>query len=178
MNLLMVLGRTDEAIREMRIAKKSDPLSPEVQYFLAYGLTLKGRYDEAASHCEKLPADYPSEPECRGRALLGQGKVPEALQVLARLCCRGNRGYLGYAFARAGRREEAQNIACQARAQPFNEALAYAGLGDKEPTLEVMDRMAILGPARVGRDLAFPEFAFGRDDPRVKAVLRRVGLPN
>ena len=34
MNLLIVLGRTDEAVREMRLAEKSDPPSPELQYFL------------------------------------------------------------------------------------------------------------------------------------------------
>ena len=30
LNLLIVLGRTDEAVREMWVAEKSDPLSPEV----------------------------------------------------------------------------------------------------------------------------------------------------
>ena len=81
MNLLIVLGRTDEAVREMRLAEKSDPLSPQLQYFLAYGLTLARHYDEAASHCEKLPADYPAKPECLGRARLGQGRIEEALRV-------------------------------------------------------------------------------------------------
>lgn len=42
MNLLMILGRTDEAIREMRIAGKSDPLSTEMQYFLHMGSRWRG----------------------------------------------------------------------------------------------------------------------------------------
>ncbi|HKE29054.1 MAG TPA: tetratricopeptide repeat protein [Bryobacteraceae bacterium] len=177
-DLLMVLGRTDEAIREMRIAEKADPLSPDVHYYLAYGLTLKGRYDEAASHCEKLPGDYLAKPECLGRALLGQGKITEALQVLAPLCCRGNRGYLGYAYARAARREDAQKLLAALSPNPFNEALVYAGLRDKEKTIEALDRMEILGPLRIGRTLTFPEFAFVRDDPRIKDVRKAVGLPN
>ena len=178
MYLLMPLGRFEEAIRELRIAEKSDPLSAEVQYFLAFGLMFERRYDEAASHCAKLPADYRDKPECVGRTLVAQGRTTEALQVLAQLCCRGNRGYLGYAYARAGRVEEAQQLLAKLAPNPFNEALVYAGLGDKQRTLEALDRMAVLGPVRVGRELAFPEFAFVRDGPRFNALRKRVGLPN
>ena len=178
MYLLMPLGRFDEAIGELRIAERSDPLSAELQQFLAFGLMLERRYAEAASHCANLPADYRNKPECMGRALLAQGRTAEAIQVMAELCCRGNRGYLGYAYARAGRTEEAQKLLAQLAPNPFNEALVYAGLNDKERTLEALDRMAILGPVRVGRELAFPEFAFVRDDPRIDALRKRVGLPN
>jgi len=179
MNLLIVLGRTDEAVREMRLAEKSDPLSPELQYFLAYGLTLARHYDEAAFHCEKLPADYRQKPECLGRARLGQGRIEEALRVLAPLRDRrrGNSGYLGYAYARAGRRDEAEKLAAEVAPNPFNEALVYAGLSDKGRTLEAIERMAVLGPLRVGRALAFPEFGFIRDDPRMRPLRKRIGLP-
>jgi tetratricopeptide (TPR) repeat protein len=174
----MPLGRFDEAIRELRTAERSDPLSAEVQYFLAFGLMLEQRYGEAASHCVKLPADYRDKQECVGRALLAQGRTTEAIQVMAQLCCRGNRGYLGYAYARAGRIEEAQKLLAQLAPNPFNEAMVYAGLGDKQRTLDALERMAILGPVRVGRELEFPEFAFVRADPRVNALRKRVGLPN
>ena len=178
MYLLMPLGRFDEAIRELRVAEKSDPLSAEVQDFLAFGFMLERRFSEAASHCANLPTDYRGRPECVGRALLAQGRTTEAIQVMAELCCRGNRGYLGYAYARAGRTDEAQKLLAQLAPNPFNEALVYAGLDDKERTLEALDRMAILGPVRVGRELEFPEFAFVRDDPRINALRKRVGLPN
>ena len=178
MYLLMVLGRFDEAIRELRIAERSDPLSAEIKYFLAFGLMLEGRYGEAASYCANLPADSRLKPECVGRTLLAQGRTTEAIQVMAELCCRGNRGYLGYAYARAGKTEEARQLLGKLAPNPFNEALVYAGLGDKQGTLEALERMAILGPVRVGRELAFPEFAAVRDDPRIYALRRRVGLPN
>jgi TolB-like protein/Flp pilus assembly protein TadD len=178
MNLLAVLGRTDEAVREMRVAEKSDPLSPEIQYFLAYVLTSARRYDEAAAHCEKLSADYQQKAECLGRARLGQGRIEEALQVLAPLRYRGNGGYLGYAYARAGHRTEAEKTAAEIAPNPFNEALVYAGLGDRKRTLDALDRMTKLGPLRIGRALTFPEFAFVRDDPQIKDVRKAVGVPN
>ena len=90
---------------------------------------------------------------------------------------RGNRGYLGYAYARAGRREDAEKVAAEIAPNPFNQALVFAGLGDRDRTLDALERMAVLGPVRIGRALTFQEFAFVRDDPRVKALRKKVGLP-
>jgi TolB-like protein/Flp pilus assembly protein TadD len=175
--VLLVLGRTEEALHQLRIAEKTDPLSSEVHYFLAYTLTSARRYDEAAAQCEKLPEDYPAKSECLGRARLGQGRIGEAIQVLAALADRGNRGYLGYAYARAGRREDAEKIAADVSPNPFNQALVFAGLGDRERTLEALERMDVLGPVRIGRALTFPEFAFVRGDPRIRALRMKIGLP-
>lgn len=156
MYLLMPLGRFDEAIRELRIAERSDPLSAKVQDFLAFRFMLERRYGQAASHCANLPADYRDKPACTGRARLAEGRTTEAIQVMAELCCRGNRGYLGYAYARGGRTEEAEKLLAQLAPNPFNEALVYAGLGDKQRTLEALERMAILGPVRVGGESNCP----------------------
>ncbi len=59
---------------------------------------------------------------------------------------------------------------------PFNHALIYAGFGDKDRTFAALD-LAAGGPFRIGRALTFPEFAFLRGDPRVKALRKKVGLP-
>ena len=59
----------------------------------------------------------------------------------------------------------------------FQYALAFAGLGDKEKTVETLEGMANLGPVRLGRDLTYPEFGLVRGDPRVKALRKKVGLP-
>jgi len=172
--LLVVLGRNEEALHELRIAERSDPLSSDVQDRLGLIFIFGGHYDEAAGHCEKLPADYRPKIECLGRARLGQGRIDEAIQVLATI---GNRGYLGYAYAKADRREDAEKVAAEIAPNPFNQALVFAGLGDRDRTLDALERMAVLGPVRVGRTLAFPEFAFVRGDPRIKALRKRVGLP-
>jgi hypothetical protein len=34
------------------------------------------------------------------------------------------------------------------------------------------------GPVRLGRNLTYPEFALIRGDPRVKALRKKVGLPD
>jgi TolB-like protein/Flp pilus assembly protein TadD len=179
MYLLLPLGRIEEAVRQMRLAEKTDPLSPQVQSGLAYVLLSAGQYDEAASHCDKL-----ADPtQCLGRARLGQGKFREAVDILAAAVNRGvpqgdpTRGYLGHAYARAGHRKQAEQLAEAQRSFAFHQALVFAGLGDKDRTFEALDRMTPLGPARIGRALALPEFELIRGDPRLKAFRKKVGLP-
>ena len=145
------------------------------QQISAFVLISAGRYDESAEHCQKLPADYPTKSECLGRALLGQGRIDDAIHVLATA---DSPGYLGYAYARAGRRVEAEELATAKAQNNFNRALIFAGLGDKDRTFEALDRMTQLGPFRVGRMLTFPELALLRGDPRVKELRKKAGLPN
>jgi TolB-like protein len=181
--LLLPLGRIQEALNQLRMGERFDQLSPAGHYSFGYVLISAGRFDEAAAQCDKLPSDFPARSECLGRVRYGQGRIGEAIQILAaefnRGVSAGNpvRGYLGYAYGRAGRREEAENLAAATPDRPFNQALTFAGLGEKDRTFEALDRMTVLGPFRMGRALTFPEFALLRSDPRVKALRKKVGLP-
>ena len=85
---------------------------------------------------------------CLGRALVGQGRPEETIRIFIESGDRGSRGYLGYAYARAGRREEAEKLAMDLA--PQQRAVTLAGLGDKERTLEALDRMSVVGPVRMG----------------------------
>jgi tetratricopeptide (TPR) repeat protein len=177
LNLLRSLGRMDEALHQLRIAEKNDPISPQLQFHLGWLLISVGRNDEAAGYCNKLPTDHPNRNMCLGRALLGQERTEEAIGMFIKSDDRGNRSYLGYAYARSGRREEAEKLAIGFSQRPFQQALIFAGLGDKERTLEALDRMTVVGPVRMGSILSQPELALLRGDPRVKTLRKRVGLP-
>lgn len=182
-NLLLPLGRIDEALRQLRTAERADPLSPAVLFRLAWALISAERYGEAADYCQKLPSDQVFRSQCLGRARLGQGSMEEGIRIFATAVNRGVpagaavRGYLGYAYARAGRREEAEKIAAAVSPNPFQQALVFSGLSDKDRAFEALDRMAALGPVRLGRALTYPEFAPLRGDLRLKALRRKVGLP-
>jgi TolB-like protein/Flp pilus assembly protein TadD len=177
MFLLLPLGTIEEALQEARAAAKTDPLSPAVQYSLTYVLFAAGRHEEAAGHCEKVLPHLKSE--CLARVLLGRGRIGEAIQILDADVDRSviAFGVLGYAYARAGRTDEAEKLASDWQRDPIVHAMTFAGLGDKERTLEALTRMAPLGAFRIGRALAFPEFALLRGDPRVNALRKKVGLP-
>jgi adenylate cyclase len=166
--LLLPLGRIDEAVQQMRLAIKADPLSTFAQQLLASNLMSGGKFQEAAAHCA-------ANPECVARVRLGQGRIEEAIQLLSSV---KNSRYLGYAYGKAGRREEAEKLAVAAAPNAYFQALIYAGLGDKERTLDALDSVTQLGGARIGRALNSPEFALLRGDPRVEALRKKVGLPD
>ena len=180
--LLFPLGRIQEAIRQLRIAVKNDPLAPRPRYILANALMAARRFDEAAAYCLSLPDDFTGKYEWLGRVRLGQGRVQEAIQIFENELQRGVdydlsfRGFLGYAYGRAGRRDEAEKMAAQS-SEPYGQALAFAGIGDKKRTIQALERMSVLGPVRLGRDLTYPEFDLVRGDPRLKVLRKKMGLP-
>jgi tetratricopeptide (TPR) repeat protein len=169
-NLLLPRGRIEEAVAQVRLAEKSDPLSPQVQRALARVLFVAGRFDEALTHCQKPCVE----------ALLLQGRAAEAVPILeARfggdLSAAGS-GTLGRAYALAGRREDAERIAT-IQWRPIAQAGIFTALGDKDRAFAALERAIPLGPVRLGRDLTYTQFAPLRGDPRVKALRKKVGLP-
>jgi TolB-like protein/tetratricopeptide (TPR) repeat protein len=172
MALLFPLGRLDEALRQLRIAEQSDPLSSEVQGDIGAVLLSAGRYEEARPYCER--ASGLDRIDCLGRVRLAEGRIDQAIQILAE--ARLPR-WLGYAYGRAGRRDEAERLATPGKGRLLQRALAYAGLADRDRTFEALGQMTVLGPVRLGRTLTFPELAFLRGDSRLKALRRKVGLP-
>ena len=183
LSFLFPLGRIQEAVRQLRIAVRNDPLAPRPRYILANALMAARRFDEAAAYCLSLPSDYPMGNEWLARARLGQGRIQDAIHLLEKPFIGGidyedtTVGFLGYAYGRAGRREEAENLAAKT-SEPFDQALIFIGIGDKERALKALERMAVLGPVRLGRDLTYPEFDFVRGDPRLKVLRKKVGLPD
>jgi len=178
--LLLVVGRNDEAVQQLRMAERADPFSSQVHLGLAWALMSVGRFDDAASHCERMAADEMLKVQCLGRARLGQGRIVEAIQLFAsdpELPRNPQaRGFLGYAYARGGRRQEAEAMATGS--QYANEqALIYAGLGDRNRTLDALERMAAIGPQRLGRYLNSPELASLHHDSRLRSLRLKVGLP-
>jgi tetratricopeptide (TPR) repeat protein len=91
--------------------------------------------------------------------------------------------FLARAYALAGKTDEAQKILAQLKEQsarryvsPYQVAMIYAGLGDKEQTLAWLEKAC---QQRV-HNLVFlkvePELDGLRSDPRFVDLIRRVGL--
>lgn len=177
---LLPLGRIEESVAEMRLAERSDPLSPEIQRVFTHSLFIAGRFDEAIKHCPKPCLD----------ALLIRGSATEAIPILEERL-RGDRSApssaryvpplggeeaaLGVFYARAGRRDDAERMA--KTRNPLAQAEVFIALGDKDRAFEALERAIPFGPVRIGRDLNYPAFATLRGDPRVKALRKKIGLP-
>ena len=89
--------------------------------------------------------------------------------------------YLGYVFAKAGKRGEALDILNKLKTtkeyvSPAELAILYAGLGDKDEALALLQR------AYDEHDLQLKDLRIGlgydslRSDPRFQELLRRIGL--
>jgi tetratricopeptide (TPR) repeat protein len=181
MFLLLPLGRMEEAIRQLRIAEEIGPLSPQTHSALNTALRSAGRFDEAHSHCQKAAANDQQRSVCWAQVLMRQGENEEAVRILeavwsSHLMEPGAQA-LGVAYAKAGRLEDAERIAAMLP-RLASKTQIFGALGDKDRTFEALDRMVPMGPARIGRDfLISPNFAFLRGDPRLKALRKKVGLP-
>jgi TolB-like protein/Flp pilus assembly protein TadD len=178
--LLWVCGRNAEAIEQLRLAEKADPISGLIRFYLGSVLISAERYDEAAAVCSKLPAGRPGRDVCLARAMFAKGNSAQAIQLLANasdaLRNPESRGFLGYFYARAGRRDDAARLAARST-YPNEQALIFAGLGDKDRTFEALDRMQSLGAQRVGIHLNYPEITSSlRGDPRLRALYQKIGL--
>jgi adenylate cyclase len=178
--VLHVTGRNEEALEQLRAAEASDPLSPDIHLAMAWVLMASGRFDEAAAHCSTIPESYSLKRQCTGRVLLGTGDIDGAAQIFAQEAnvrtSPQSSGFLGYVLAQTGRRDEAERMRA-ASIHPNEEALISAGLGDRDQTIGALERMAVVGAQRIGQYLNYPEMAFIRDDARVSALRRKVGLP-
>jgi hypothetical protein len=118
-----------------------------------------------------------------GQRAVTAGRTDDAIRILETAFFRGVwqgnelRGVLGAAYVRAGRRNDAERLAAESAFNPFNQARIYAALGDKDRTFEALDRASAAGPFRIGRALTFPCYALLKGDPRMKALRKKVGLP-
>jgi TolB-like protein len=172
---LATLGRHDEALEQLRAAARSDPMSQDVILTTALVLVSARRYAQAASYCGQLQ----EQSWCLARVRTAEGRFDETVRLLAPQSVTRSpqtRGFLGYAYAKTGRREEAEQSA-SASGFANEQALIFSGLGDKDRTYEALKRMADLGPQRVGQYLEYPEFAWLRGEDRLRAFRQSVGLP-
>jgi tetratricopeptide (TPR) repeat protein len=181
MFLLLPLGRVEQALRELRVTEELDPLSPQTHTLLGVALSSAGRFDEALSHCQKGAANDQMRARCWADNLLRQGRNDEAVRILEEVwkghLMEPGAQALGIAYARAGRPKDAERIAVMLP-RFASRTHVFAALEDKDRTFKMLDQIAPMGPARVGRDfLISPNFAFLRGDPRLTALRKKVGLP-
>ena len=187
--VLAPLGRSEEAVREVRRAVILDPLSYETNEEALMTLLMAGLYGEAEDGARKaiaLDARRFSPHQLLARALSFQDKHVEAMETIRavqRLLPGGVGGWqTGCVAVRAGRRDEAlealqQNVP---PADPPNRRLfmLYSCLGEKEHAVEYVEKMYAERDPLLPTFLSYPETALLRTDPGLASLRQRIGLPN
>jgi len=182
MSVLYPLGRLNEAIRELRRAVELDPLSQVSDDFLDRALLSAGRYDEVLNNCRRILKAHPDDSAVEmllARALLEKGRLNEATAIFEKQdkAGTGSPGFLGYAYAKAGRNSDAENVAARYPDWPWVHVFVYAGLDNKDRTFLALEKMAAIHDPRVGAYLNYPELALLRGDHRLTEFRQRLGMP-
>jgi TolB-like protein/DNA-binding winged helix-turn-helix (wHTH) protein/Tfp pilus assembly protein PilF len=181
-SVLFPLGRLKEAVRELRKALELDPLSAQVQDSLDYVLLSVGRYDEVIENCRRVLLTNPSDngaEQLYARALMHKGRLNEAIAIFEKQDQdgTGSPGFLGYAYAIAGRPDDAKKVAAKYPEWPWVHVFVYAGLNDKDGVFQALEEMAAAHDPRVGAYLTYPELALLRGDQRLTEFRQRLGMP-
>ncbi len=193
---LMAVERFDEAISEMRVALKLDPLSPNKQGSLANALYTSGQYDEALKLWVKMP-DPDANSERRHRKLAAiyerKGMYKEAIDEFAAALKLAGKDdlarQLAKAYASSGYASVRRTVLLrdlketqQRRAVGLRHDLAleiaanYALLGQKETAFQWLNMAFEEGDAWLLYLKVDPNFEALRSDPRFNDLVRRLGL--
>jgi TolB-like protein/DNA-binding winged helix-turn-helix (wHTH) protein/Flp pilus assembly protein TadD len=188
---LMVLGRKDEGLNEMRKAANLDPLSLIVSADLADALLIARLYDQSIQQSLSTIAMDPGFAVAHyqlGQAYVQKGMYNEAIAELKKATELSGAdttfiSNLAYAYALAGRRDEAMRILADLRTRSNQGvsnateiALIYAGLGDKTAAIAWLEKayQQHFNPSILVR----PAFDTLRADKRFQDLTRRIGLPS
>jgi serine/threonine-protein kinase len=196
--LQSALCRHAEAIVEIQIAERLDPLSPSVQSAFGRILYRAGQYAEAERRLLRAGELEPKPDSTHSRLVdvyLETGAFEKALAILEERLAPGDaaesaRGRLydtakaARAYAGLGRTDEARRILGElqrttdwADVPKLAAAAAWAALGDKDEAFRLL-----FGAAELRNELlvfvkAEPAFEGLRSDPRWEELLRRMNFP-
>ncbi len=189
--LLMAERRFEQAMVLSRQAIELDPLAPLVRSNRALILLCAHRYREAiaqAREAMELTSPYFRTYTYLGSAYVGEGRMPDAIAAYKSAVAAAPDdpdalASLGRAYALAGDHSHALQVLAdllrpdrQEPASHYELAFLYAGLGDRDKACGALEAAV----AQHENDLVFldvdPLFDNVRADPRVEAVVRRVGI--
>jgi len=183
-------GQLDAAVSEVERALELDPASLFPNFILGWLYGVCRRYDEAiAQHTlvARLAPDYGLPQLGLGLAYAGKGQFSDAIAHFtnaSQMKCRTLlHGQMGYCYARAGRIDEAQrelaNLTFRsegAYVSPVTFACIFAGLDDKEKTLDALEQAVSTHDTSLPLQLLGREFDSLRNEPRFVALQQRIGL--
>ena len=180
--LLQVQGRTEEAVREAIKAAQLDPLN--LQSAVGWPLYTSHQYDEAENVFRRYSIHLGL-----GWVYTARGQYPQAItELLAEEKHSGRSdgvlASLGEAYARQGKRQEAENLLEELKQRsktryvsPYLIAGIYSGLGDQERMLSALEQAYEEHDEWTIYLRVDPSFDQFHSSPRVQALLRGMGLP-
>jgi len=190
--LLGLIGRNEEALAQITRARVLDPLNPFIAANVLWRLYYIGRYDEAIADSQKLLEVYPDywlNYWARGYLFSAKGMYEEAIAEHQNAVTLSEGSLeclpdLGYAYAKAGKTEEALKVLDKLREESKKRyvpaglfAPVYLGLGERERVFEYLESAYQEHDEHTAWLLIDPLFEPLRPDSRFQDLRRRMKLP-
>ncbi|MDQ3255142.1 MAG: tetratricopeptide repeat protein, partial [Acidobacteriota bacterium] len=188
---LLLQGRLDQALQEIKKAQQLDPLSLGINKDFAVILLYAGDYDKALEQCRKtleIEPHFGAISTYIAQIYQLTQKHPEAIAELEKAHAAAPEDSeityaLGQAYALVGKKDEALKISNELNQPakqnvflPKEAAYLSALLGEKEQAVSILQKAAedhYLPVAEIKTD---PRFAELRKDARLVELLRKIGL--
>ena len=184
------LGRFDEAIAKTKKAVELDPLNPFFQMSLSFYQYWARQYDDAIAQARKTLEMDPNSAITHvllGLSFLKKGDTAGAIAELQKAKAPNPgawyQGYLGYAYAISGDRAKAEQALREleesgetAIRQSNAFATIYLGLGEKEKTLDWLEKAYEQQDSACWYLKIDQIYDSVRNEPRFQALLKKIGL--
>jgi adenylate cyclase len=191
-NLLQYTGEAPrDGINELKKALSLDPLSSNLNYVLGRNYYFARNYDSAYEQLKRTLALSPTFHLAQGNmvfVLLAQKKYPEALQAIETIDTAtvykrlyNKQTTRSYAYAVSGDKinanlEVAKSIAKYPDQSPYNIAQVYVALGDYVKALDELEKAYQVRDVWMYGLYVDPVFDPIRNEPRFKAILKKMNL--
>jgi adenylate cyclase len=188
---LALRGRFEQAIKEIKKAEELDPYSVGIHNCAAATYRDSGKLESAIDECNTILEIEPNfVPAIRklGLVYLEQSKLEAGIKEMERSVelSHGSalaKSYLAYAYGLVGRIAEARAIISELDqassshyVSPFNLAIAYSGLKDKEKTIYWLQKAYEQKTSTMNIIKIDHAFDFLRSDPRFLDIQKKIGL--
>jgi len=185
------LGQTPRAIELLRQSIELDPLASVLQAEMGWAYFHARRYEDGVAECRKVLTSDPIFDYARwvlGLNLLQAGQSDDAVRALEQawkpLGMAAAIGDLGYAYAVAGKPQQARNVLQQLRAMETNTpwvppsalGLVHLGLGETNEALAQLRRAVETHDIYMAWIKVEPRFDPLRRERRFQILLKEMGL--
>jgi TolB-like protein/Tfp pilus assembly protein PilF len=179
------MGRWDEAVKQVNAALAQDPLNQAAYWNLSLTQSRRGRLEEAETAARRALEVAPTAPFAHyilGSALLDRNQSDAALTEFSKETVEGARlGGSAMAYFALGRKADsdaalAQMIKVQGN-RPFNTARVYGFRGEADEALKWLERAYAQKDSALFLVKGDPAFKKIEGDPRYKAFLKKMNLP-
>jgi TolB-like protein/Tfp pilus assembly protein PilF len=188
---LAALGRFDESLAEIAVARQLNPFSLIINSNGGFILYLARRYDESIAQYQKtleIDPAFTGALGYLGLSYLEKSDFARAIPALEKAISGpddlGARAELAFGLARAGKKEQARAILNELLAaakkqyvSAYSLAFVFTGLGEKDQAFQWLEKAREARDARLTNIRVHPAFDPLRSDPRFDALLRRAGFP-